>query len=84
MRIIRLFFRWWADDANHGAGVSAQFGELQHKALREPIEITRHGRREFVLLSADHYDWPRRPARTHRSEDTAVVVIDYKQEYQMG
>jgi prevent-host-death family protein len=77
MRIIRLFFRWWADDANHGAGVSAQFGELQHKALREPIEITRHGRREFVLLSADHYDWLVAAARrNHRTADAAAVVIE--------
>ncbi len=30
---------------------------MQHKALREPVEITRHGRREFVLMSAEHYDW---------------------------
>ena len=22
-----------------------------------PVEITRHGRRELVLMSADHYDW---------------------------
>ena len=30
-----------------------KFGEFQHKALREPVEITRHGRRELVLMSAD-------------------------------
>jgi hypothetical protein len=24
-----------------------KFGEFQHKVLREPVEITRHGRREF-------------------------------------
>ena len=34
-----------------------KFGEVQHQAQREPVEITRHGRREFVLMSAEHYDW---------------------------
>ena len=34
-----------------------KFGEFQHQAQREPVEITRHGRRELVLMSADHYDW---------------------------
>ena len=33
------------------------FGEIQHQARREPVEITRHGRREWVLMSADQYDW---------------------------
>jgi prevent-host-death family protein len=54
-----------------------KFGEVQHKALREPVEITRHGRREFVLLSADHYDWLVAAARrTYRTEDAAAVVIE--------
>ena len=34
-----------------------KFGEFQHQAQREPVEITRHGRREFVLMSAEQYDW---------------------------
>jgi prevent-host-death family protein len=34
-----------------------RFGEFQHQAQREPVSITRHGRRELVLMSADHYDW---------------------------
>ncbi|UPG72938.1 type II toxin-antitoxin system prevent-host-death family antitoxin [Roseomonas gilardii subsp. gilardii] len=54
-----------------------KFGEFQHQAQREPVEITRHGRREFVLMSADHYDWLRAAAqRTHRTADAADVVID--------
>ncbi|WP_457851410.1 type II toxin-antitoxin system prevent-host-death family antitoxin [Acetobacter garciniae] len=36
-----------------------KFGEFQHQAQREPVEITHHGRREYVLLSADHYNWLR-------------------------
>jgi len=54
-----------------------RFGEFQHQAQREPVEITRHGRREFVLMSADHYDWLTAAAkRTHRTADAAAVVID--------
>ena len=34
-----------------------KFGEFQHQAQREPVEITRHGRRELVLMWANHYDW---------------------------
>ena len=54
-----------------------KFGEFQHKALREPVEITRHGRRELVLMSADHYDWLLAAAqRSHRTEAATAVVVD--------
>lgn len=54
-----------------------RFGDFQHQAQREPVEITRHGRREFVLMSADHYDWLVAAAkRTHRTESTPDVVLD--------
>ena len=54
-----------------------KFGEFQHKALREPVEITRHGRRELVLMSADHYDWLVAAARrTHKTAEAVPVVID--------
>jgi prevent-host-death family protein len=54
-----------------------KFGEFQHEAQREPVEITRHGRREFVLMSAEHYDWLRAAAqRTHRTVNASPVVID--------
>jgi prevent-host-death family protein len=53
------------------------FGEFQHQAQREPVEITRHGRREFVLMSADQYDWLAAAAkRVHRTVDAAAVVVD--------
>jgi prevent-host-death family protein len=53
------------------------FGTFQHKAQREPVEITRHGRRDLVLMSADHYDWLTAAARrTHRTEDASPVVIE--------
>jgi prevent-host-death family protein len=51
--------------------------EFLHQAQREPVEITRHGRREFVLMRADHYDWLRAAAqRRHRTAEAADVVID--------
>jgi len=54
-----------------------KFGEFQHQAQREPVEITRHGRRELVLLSADHYDWLVAAARrTARTAVAADVVVD--------
>jgi prevent-host-death family protein len=54
-----------------------KFGEFQHKAQREPVEITRHGRRELVLMSAEHYDWLTAAARrTYRTEDTASIVVE--------
>jgi prevent-host-death family protein len=54
-----------------------KFGEFQHQAQREPVEITRHGRRELVLMSADHYDWLVAAARrTHRTSQAASVVVD--------
>ena len=53
-----------------------KFGEYQHQAQREPVEITRHGRREFVLMSAEHYDWLKAAAqRSHRTADAADVVL---------
>jgi prevent-host-death family protein len=54
-----------------------KFGEFQHQARREPVEITKHGRRELVLMSADHYDWLVAAARrTHRTAEAAQVVVD--------
>ncbi|MCF3947813.1 type II toxin-antitoxin system prevent-host-death family antitoxin [Acidiphilium iwatense] len=54
-----------------------KFGEFQHQAQREPVEITRHGRRELVLMSADHYDWlVAAGRRVHRTEDAAPAVVD--------
>ena len=53
-----------------------KFGEFQHQAQREPVEITRHGRREFIMMSAEHYDWLKAAAqRTHRTSDIADVVL---------
>ena len=52
-------------------------GAFQDQAQREPVEISRHGRRALVLMSADHYDWMVAAARrTHRTVDAADVVAD--------
>ncbi|MEJ2124914.1 MAG: type II toxin-antitoxin system prevent-host-death family antitoxin [Alphaproteobacteria bacterium] len=54
-----------------------KFGEFQHQAQREPVEITRHGRRELVLMSADHYDWLVAAARrTAPMIDAPDIVVD--------
>jgi prevent-host-death family protein len=61
------------------------FGEIQHQARREPVEITRHGRRELVLMSADHYDWLVAAARrSHRTTAAAPVVVEAVRRAEMG
>jgi prevent-host-death family protein len=62
-----------------------KLGEFQHQAQREPVEITRHGRRELVLMSADHYDWLVAAARrTHRTADAMTVVANAVRRAEMG
>ena len=62
-----------------------KFGEFQHKAQREPVEITRHGRRELVLMSAEHYDWLTAAARrTCRTEDSASIVVEAVERAEMN
>jgi prevent-host-death family protein len=52
-------------------------GEFQHRAQKEPVEITRHGRREFVLMSAEQYDWMRAAMkRSHRTVDLPETIIE--------
>jgi prevent-host-death family protein len=54
-----------------------KFGEFQHRARKEPVEITRHGRRELVLMSADRYDWLMAAVkRSHRTQDAPDVVVE--------
>lgn len=53
-----------------------KLGHYQHQAQREPVEITRHGRREFVLMPAEHYDRLRAAAeRSHRTADAPENVL---------
>ena len=54
-----------------------KFGEYQHKARRGPVEITRHGRRELVLMSAEHYDWLHAAIkRSFRAEETPDFILE--------
>jgi prevent-host-death family protein len=54
-----------------------KFGEYQHRARKEPVEITRHGRRELVLMSADQYDWLTAAAkRSHLTNSASAVVVE--------
>jgi antitoxin Phd len=36
--------------------LSNRSGEVVEAAFRGPVEITRHGKRKFVLLTAEDYD----------------------------
>ena len=61
------------------------FGEFQHQARHEPVEITRHGRRELVLMSADHYDWLTAAAqRSFSTAEALPVVVDAVRRAEMG
>ncbi len=52
-------------------------GEFQDHARHEPVEITRHGRRAFVLMSAEQYDWMRAAMkRSFRTEDAPEFVVE--------
>ncbi|MEJ1967140.1 MAG: type II toxin-antitoxin system prevent-host-death family antitoxin [Rhizomicrobium sp.] len=53
------------------------FGEFQHQARKGPVEITRYGRRAFVLMTARQYDWMRAVMqRSFRTEDSPEFVIE--------
>ncbi len=56
----------------------ASLSSVVDDAVRgEPAITTRHGRRELVLMSSDHYDGLVAAARrTHRTTDAAAVVAD--------
>ena len=56
------------------AAFHRKFGEVQHRAQHEPVAITRHGRREFVLMSANHYDGLL--AAAQRARDPRPVVAE--------
>lgn len=44
--------------------------KYQREAQLEPVEITNHGQRDLVLVSAEYFDWLNAAAkRAHRTED---------------
>jgi prevent-host-death family protein len=52
-------------------------GEYQDKARRGLVEITRHGRRDLVLMSAEHYDWLQAALkRSFRAEETPDFILE--------
>jgi prevent-host-death family protein len=54
-----------------------KFGEFQSKAQHGPVEITRHGRRELVLMSAARYDWMIAAIkRSHRTVDLPDTILE--------
>jgi prevent-host-death family protein len=54
-----------------------KFGEYQHRARHEPVEITRHGRRELVLMSAERYDWLMAASkRSHAIEELPDTIVE--------
>jgi antitoxin Phd len=62
--------------------LSNRSGEVVEAALRGPVEITRRGKRKFVLLAADDYDRLVRKADTRRAyhvdeapEDVAATIL---------
>jgi antitoxin Phd len=47
--------------------LSNKSGEVVEAAFKGPVEITRHGKRKFVLLTADDYDRLSHAADTRRA-----------------
>lgn len=59
--------------------------EFLHQAPRKPVEITRRGRREFVLMNIEHHDWLRATSlRRHRTAEVADIVIDAVERAEMN
>lgn len=48
-----------------------QFSEVARRASREPLAITRHNRREFVILTSEHYNEIQRGRESSLADLTA-------------
>ena len=62
--------------------LSNKSGEVVEAAFKGPVEITRHGKRKFVLLTADDYDRLREAADRRRAfhaddapKDVAALML---------
>ncbi|WP_246725054.1 type II toxin-antitoxin system prevent-host-death family antitoxin [Beijerinckia sp. L45] len=54
-----------------------RFDEFRNQARREPLEISRLGQRDLILMSAEHYDWLKASAqRSHKTGDASASIID--------
>jgi prevent-host-death family protein len=59
--------------------------EFQDRARREPVEITREGEPDLVLMSAVHFDWLTAAAkRSHHTRESQAAVIDAVSRSEMG
>lgn len=64
---------------NTASEFQRRLGSFLHQAQHEPTEIIRHGRRKFVLMSADHYDWLTAAARrAHQTADAGAGAVVIK------
>jgi prevent-host-death family protein len=62
-----------------------EFEALLRYARCGPIEITRDGRRAFVLMSAERYDWVRAAGRrAYRTTNATTVAINSMELAEMG
>jgi len=53
------------------------FGEIEQQARKGPVEITRHGRRHLVVMTAEEYDWMQAvKKRSFRTEDLPETLVD--------
>jgi prevent-host-death family protein len=60
-------------------------GKYTREAHRQPVEITNHGRRDLVLVSAEYFDWLNAAAqRTHKTADGNPLILEALQQSQMS
>jgi len=64
----------WFGQAPSNSSANSENFSIRPSA--SPWRSTRHGRREFVLMSAEHYDWLTALQRATRTIDASEVVID--------
>ncbi len=60
-------------------------GKYTREAHRQPVEITNHGRRDLVLLSAEYFDWLNAAVkRAHKTEDGSALMLEALQQSHMS
>lgn len=56
-----------------------------HKAHHHPVEITNHGRRDLVPVSAEYFDWLNAAAtRANKTKDGSAFMLDAVQNTRMS
>jgi len=64
--------------------LSNRSGEVVEAAFRGPVEITRRGKRKFVLLTAEDYDRLVRAADTRHAFSADDATVRSKAHYDIG